>query len=174
VSASRHAVMRTRGTASTVALACATLAACGSTPAGTIPGTAGGSGVCAAPGRAASLTVERVSAFPRNHLRFAFPPLVTVSDPGQLRTVARAACALPPMPSGAMSCPADLGISYRLSFTATGRRFPVVRIQAGGCGEVRGLGRTRWTARSPGFWRTLGTALGISHPDAAAFTGTTG
>ena len=79
------------------------------------------------------LVVSRVSALPQNHLHFAFPAGITVSSPARARAVAAAVCGLPAMPRGPMSCPADLGVSYRLSFAAGSRSFPVVTAAAGGC-----------------------------------------
>ena len=152
-----------------VAVACSALAACGSAVAA---GTGGG--LCSSPGRVDRLVVERVNLIRQNHPRFTFPARITVSDPAQARSAAQAVCALPPMPSGSFSCPADWGIIYWLTFTADGKKLPPVRAEATGCGEVRGLGQIRWTVHSPGFWRTLGTAMGIGHPDNPAFGGTTG
>lgn len=150
-----------------LALGCAVLAACGSARAG----TPASGGLCASAGRIDRLVVERVNQIPRNHERFTFPARVTVTGPQEARTVARAVCALPPMPSGGLGCPADRGIVYRLGFTADGRKLPVVSVEATGCRGVRGLGRSAWTARSPGFWRLLGTAMRIGHPGASAFAG---
>ncbi|MBO0770974.1 MAG: hypothetical protein J2P35_05905 [Actinobacteria bacterium] len=151
-----------------IALACVALAACGSARAGTPPSSGG---LCASAGRVDRLVVERVNRIPRNHERFTFPARVTVTSPREARTVARALCALPPMPSGTFHCPADLGIVYRLGFTADGRKLPVGTIEATGCRGVRGLGRSAWTARSPGFWRLLAAAMRIGHPGASAFAG---
>ena len=93
------------------------------------------------------LVVSRVSALPQNHLHFAFPAGVTVSSPARARAVATMVCGLPAVPHGPMSCPADLGVSYRLSFAAGSESFPVVTAEAGGCGVVTGAGPARWTAR---------------------------
>jgi len=153
-----------------VALACSALVACGSAVAA---GTGGG-GLCSSAGRVDHLVVERVNLIRQNHPRFTFPAKITVSDPAQARSVAQAVCALPPMPSGSFSCPADSGIIYWLTFTADGKKLPPVRAEATGCGEVRGIGQIRWTVHSPGFWRTLGTAMGIGHPNNSTFSGTTG
>jgi hypothetical protein len=60
---------------------------------------------------------------------------------------------------------------YRLTFSAGGQKLSAVDVAASGCGQVKGLGQTRWTARSPGFWRTLGVAMGIVHPDQSTFGG---
>jgi hypothetical protein len=152
-----------------VALAAVALAACGSAVAA---GTGGG--LCRSAGRVDRLVVERVNLIRQNHPRFAFPAKITVSDPAQARSVAQAVCTLPPMPSGSFSCPADWGIIYWLIFTADGKKLPPVRAEATGCGEVRGVGQIRWTVHSPGFWRTLGTAMRIGHPNNSTFGGTTG
>ena len=116
------------------------------------------------------LVVSRVTALPQNHLRFAFPARITVSSPARARAVAGMVCGLPAVPHGAMSCPADWGVSYRLRFAAGSENFPVVTAGAGGCGVVTGAGRARWTARVPGFWSVLAHAMGVSR--GAALQGT--
>ena len=86
--------------------------------------------------------------------------------------MAEAICGLPAMPHGQMmSCPADLGVSYRLSFAAGRGAFPVVTVTAGGCGGVSGAGPVR-RATSAAFWTDLAKALGAPHPGAAALQGT--
>lgn len=149
-----------------IALACVALAACGSARAGTPPRSGG---LCASAERVDRLVVERVNRIPRNHERFTFPARVTVTSRRDARMVGRAVCALPPMPPGSYRCPADLGIDYRLRFTADGRKIPEVTVYATGCTGVKGIGRSAWIARSPGFWRVLGTAMEIAHPGHDAF-----
>ncbi len=118
------------------------------------------------------LVVTRANALPQNHLHFAVPAGVTISDPATARSVAQAICGLPAMPHGQlMSCPADLGVSYRLSFAAGRAAFPVVTVTAGGCGGVSGAGPVR-RATSATFWMDLAKALGAPHPGAAALQGT--
>jgi hypothetical protein len=105
-------------------------------------------------------------------LQIAFPDQVTVTSPVRARAVARALCALPPMPHGVFHCPALLaGTTYQLRFTAGGRRLPPVTIGATGCEVVTGAGPTRWVAPSPGFWRVLATAAQLCPPGRAAFSG---
>jgi hypothetical protein len=152
-----------------VTLACSALAGCGGPSSA---GAAGSSGLCGSIGRVDRLVVQRVDLLPQNHLYFTFPATTTVADPALARSAAQAACALPPMPTGTLSCPADMGITYRLTFTAAGKELPPVQADAGGCGAVTGLGRTRWTASSPGFWTTLAAAMGITQPDNSTFSGT--
>ncbi len=68
-------------------------------------------------------------------------------------------------------CPADLGITYHLTFSVAGRSFPTVIVDATGCQEVNGLGSTRWIARTPSFWRSLGKAMVLANPTYATFRG---
>jgi hypothetical protein len=137
------------GALAALALSCS-LAACGSITSG-----AGGSGLCGQAGQVTRLVVKRGGRILGLGRQSPFRVKGTVTDPAEVRSVAEAACALPPMPSGAMSCPADSGLTYRLLFSISRRELAPVSVDATGCGEVKGLGQTRWTARSPGFWRTL-------------------
>lgn len=134
-------------------------------------GTGSSAALCSDPAAVTRLVVSRVSALPRNHLHFAFPAGITVSSPARARAVAEAVCGLPAMPRAPMSCPADWGLSYRLSFAAGTRSFPVVTAAAGGCGPVTGAGPARWTSRSPWFWTVLAHAMGISAGAALRGTG---
>ena len=141
---------------------------------GIIPGgprSSGGSDLCSKQASVTRLVVSRVSALPQNHLHFAFPAGTTVRSPAQARAVAAAVCGLPAMPHGPMSCPADWGLSYRLSFAAGTRSFPVVTAAAGGCAAVTGAGPVRWTVRSPGFWTVLAHAMGVSAASARRGSG---
>jgi hypothetical protein len=137
------------GALAALALSCS-LAACGSITSG-----AGGSGLCGQAGQVTRLVVKRGGRILGLGRQSPFRVKGTVTDPAEVRSVAEAACALPPMPSGAMSCPADSGLTYRLLFSISRRELAPVSVDATACGEVKGLGQTRWTARSPGFWRTL-------------------
>lgn len=116
------------------------------------------------------LVVRRSDAFPQNHIHFTFPAAVTVTDVARVRMVARALLTLPAMPKG-IHCPIDLGIVYQLTFFRGGQALPAISIRATGCQQVSGLGIMRWVARSPGFWRTLGLAMGLAQPGYAAFRG---
>lgn len=134
-----------------LALACVALAGCGHAVATDTTGPAG-TGVCANAGQVDRLTIDRVSSFPQNHLHFSFPAQVTATSPHQAQAVARALCALPPMPHGPMSCPGDWGVSYRLHFATSRGGLSPVKVDPGGCQEVYGLAPARWIARSPAFW----------------------
>jgi hypothetical protein len=143
-------------------------------PSGIIPGgprSPGGSDLCSKQASVTRLVVSRVSALPQNHLHFAFPAGTIVQSPARARAVAAAVCGLPAMPRGPMSCPADWGVSYRLSFAAGTRSFPVVTAAAGGCAAVTGAGQARWTVRSPGFWTVLAHAMGVSTASALRGSG---
>jgi type IV pilus biogenesis protein CpaD/CtpE len=143
------------------------------TPGGINPGgpvSTGSAALCSRQAAVTRLVVTRVTALPRNHLHFTFPGGVTVSSPERARAVARMVCGLPPMAQGVMNCPADWGVSYRLSFAAGSGSFPVVTAGAGGCGVVTGAGPVRRTASVPGFWTVLAHAMGVS--GGAALQGT--
>jgi hypothetical protein len=131
-------------------------------PAGTATATA--AGLCAAVSEVDALTVRRGGAWPVNHLRFRFPRQIMVTRPQQAQAVARAVCALPPMPRGVVACPADFGNSYRLEFAAAGRRLAVVTVDPGGCERVVGAGPARWAEKSAGFWTVLSRAAVVPWP----------
>jgi len=169
----------------TVALAGLALAACGTEQAATTssatqpasPATspaspAAGGALCRDTAAVTRLVVTRVDSLPQNHLHFAVPAGITITDPATARSVAEAICGLPVRPKGqVMSCPADWGVSYRLSFAAGRKAFPVVTITAGGCGGVSGAGPAR-QATTNAFWTDLAKALGAPHPNPAALQGT--
>jgi hypothetical protein len=148
------------GALASIALACSALAGCGSTVS-----DARGGGLCGQTSQVTSLVV--VKRGPLTAPGHSIPhTTVTVGDRAKARSVAEAACALPVMPTGAMSCPADRGLTYRLSFGADGKKLASVTADRTGCEGVRGLGQVRWTARSVGFWRLLDKAEETRAPDA--------
>lgn len=162
-----HAVPMLSLVALAAVLVSSAVAACGSNLAG-----AAGTGLCGNVPKVDRLVIKRINHFPRNHNRFTFPVTVTVSDRNQAQAVARAACALPPMPTnGTISCPFDWGVIYWLSFGVGGPKLPAVRVDASGCREVYGLSPARWTLRSPAFWRLLAKVMGIGSPSESAFAG---
>jgi hypothetical protein len=69
--------------------------------------------------------------------------------------VAAEICALPRAPRGARSCPVDLGITYKLYFTAGSRHFGTVTARVTGCQQVTGAGKPRTAVGHPGFWVAL-------------------
>lgn len=119
-------------------------------------------------------TVTRLTAVrskPLNAERFSFPARVTVTKSADVRAAARALCALPTMPAGVM-CPLDLGVDYTLRFSAATEAVEPVTLDVSGCESVKGLGASRWVARSPNFWREFGSALGLHAATRATFVGT--
>lgn len=167
-----------------LAIAGLALAACGTQQAATTSSAAQpASSSPASPARASGalcrdtaavtrVVVTRVDALPQNHLHFAAPAGVTITDPGVARGLAQTICGLPTWSHNRMmSCPIDLGVSYRLSFAAGRAAFPVVTVTAGGCGGVSGAGPER-RATSVTFWIDLARDMGIAHPTAAALQGT--
>jgi hypothetical protein len=129
------------------------------------------SAVCAAIPHLTSLTVTRVMTL-HNQFHFSFPATVKVSDAAQARAVAAAACQLPQLPRVMMTCPADLGVTYRLAFAAAGRAYPPVTAAATGCAKLVGLDVTRKAV--PSFWVDLGKAMRLASPGAPAFAGNPG
>jgi hypothetical protein len=139
-------------------------------PAGASVARAGRSvSLCPAAAHVDRVVIRRVHGNPA--VRISFPARVVVAARSRARQAARAVCALPPMPAGMFSCPADLGVLYRLSFTADGKTLRPVTLDAGGCQVVTGLGRVRWAARSPHFWRALGHAAGLRRATFQSFVG---
>jgi hypothetical protein len=143
-----------------VVVSCCGLAACGG---------AGASQLCDQAHQVDKLTVTRIDHARKYPVRFSFPAKVTVTDPEKVRSVARELCALPVMPTGPMSCGANSFLGwYNLTFMVGRKRLPTVRL-TDTCDEVRGLGKVRWTARTPGFWRVLGNAMGLPHANVITF-----
>jgi hypothetical protein len=143
-----------------------------SSPAGSGTAAASGPGLCGAATQVDSLTVQRTNALPGNHPRFTFPATEQVNNAPEARSVAQSLCALQPVPHMQIACPADFGITYRLTFAAGPRRFAPVTLNAAGCELVHGLGAARHITTSNVVWRRLGVAIGIPDPSQAAFAGT--
>jgi hypothetical protein len=144
------------------------------TVSGTLQPAAVSTSLCRSIGQVDHLVVHRVDAFPQNDIHFSFPAVTIVTEVASVQDVAKVVCALPRIPIGVMSCPADLGITYRLSFTAGEGSFPTVVVSATGCESVLGIGPARWVADSPSFWRRLGRAMGLANPTWATFRGAGG
>ena len=116
------------------------------------------------------LIVHRTNGNPQLHLRFPFPSVVFLTNASSVQDAAKALCALPKLPTGVLHCPGDIGLDYHLTFSGTSRGFPTIVVPATGCQMVWGLGPTRWIARSPGFWRALGKAMGLVNATYATFS----
>lgn len=145
------------------------LAACGST-------AASGSGHRAAAGPAATRAAARASAgvplcqaarhidqveirLTASQPREILPRALTSTDATRVRALARALCALPPVPHG-RHCPTAPRGALLLVFAAPGHGFTQVRIQDAGCPTVTGIGPAReWSwSSAPGqlLRRTVG------------------
>jgi hypothetical protein len=95
-------------------------------------------------------------------VREAQPAGVTIADPARVRVMAAALCRLPAMAQMHMLCPSVHAGVYRLTFSAAGRVFPQVTVEASGCHlAVYGLGPAR--AASGSFIDLLRRDLGHSH-----------
>jgi hypothetical protein len=133
----------------------ATVLACGALTGCANGGAAKAATICDHIGRIGGLVISRTDAQPQNHRTFTFPAKITVTGTRSARTVARWACQLPKMPAGTSHCPGDLGISYRLAFSAGDQKLAPVTADITGCMQVRGLTPVRSTERSPGLWTIL-------------------
>lgn len=133
--------------------------------------------LCGQSGRVTTVVVTRGA--PLNPERFTFPRRSVSSDTMAVRALARALCALPPMPKGPLPCPSDFSPTYRLDFTVgvhvtTGAGAPAsirpVSVESTGCRGVTGLGAVRRVVNNS-FFRVLGAAIGLPHATAATFVG---
>jgi hypothetical protein len=150
-------------------VACAGLVGCAEPAGASAVRAPASTSLCRTATRVERVVVRRVHGNPQ--LRIRFPARVVIVVPFRARQAAAAVCSLPLRPAGIFNCPIDFGVTYQLRFTADGKDLRPVTIQAGGCEAVSGLGRARWAARSPQFWRTLGSAAGIRHATFRTFGG---
>jgi hypothetical protein len=112
-------------------------------------------GLCASRGGLTRLVVRRVGVLPllrQEESRVRARSTVTAL---RAQKVAAEICALPRAPRGARSCPIDIGITYKLYFTAGSRHFRTVAARVTGCQQVTGAGMPRTAAGHPGFWVAL-------------------
>ena len=151
-------------------IALATLTACGSL-ASTGQGSGGGTnaatgtvtgstaarhgGLCAGRGGLTSLVVRRVGILPLLRQEESRVRAHSTVAAERAQKVAAEICALPRAPRGARSCPVDLGITYKLYFTAGSRHFGTVTARVTGCQQVTGAGKPRTAVGHPGFWVAL-------------------
>lgn len=94
---------------------------------------------------------------------FSFPP-VTVAPAPAARSLAQALCALPRQRAGTVNCAADLGVFYKLRFTAGRQQFGAVTVGASGCLLVHGLGQARTAAGATAVWTALARAYRLPGP----------
>ena len=124
--------------------------------AGTASGTAARhGGLCASRGGLTSLVVRRVGILPLLRQEESRVRAHSTVAAVRAQKVAAEICALPRAPRGARSCPIDIGITYKLYFTAGSRHFGTVTARVTGCQQVTGAGKPRTAAGHPGFWVAL-------------------
>jgi hypothetical protein len=105
---------------------------------------------------ATTLTFSTATSIPSNP---APQVQVTVTDASKVSSLFEAALALPTVPEGTYSCPADFGVQYELAFTS-GATVTRVGLEPNGCGWVSIPGSS---ARSPdaAWWSQLSATLAI-------------
>ena len=146
--------------------ACGSLAASGQgsgsgggagTASGTVAGStgAGNGGLCASRGSLTRLVVRRVGILPLLRQEESRVRAHSTVAAESAQKVAAEICALPRAPRGARSCPIDIGITYKLYFTAGSRHFGTVTARVTGCQQVTGAGKPRTAVGHPGFWVAL-------------------
>jgi hypothetical protein len=133
----------------------------------TSPGDAGRTAsLCKAVPHVDSLVVTRIST--DTHFGYTFPAVVSVTRAAQARRVARAACALPPINRGVLACTVQYGASYQLTFGGRSGTGETIGFTPTGCETLTGLDSIRAIGPRQGFYRTLGSAMGLR--DASRYT----
>ena len=157
---------RARTTLAAVA-ALTTLTACGSLAANGQGGGGGGSGgtasgtaarhagLCASRGSLTGLLVRRTGVLPLLRQEQSGVRARSTVAAVRARKVAAEICALPKSPHGARRCPDDIGLQYKLYFTAGSRHFRTVTARVTGCLLVTGAGQPRTAAGHASFWVAL-------------------
>ena len=150
----------------------ATPAGSTATPAGSTATPGGSAASAAVPLCVATAHLDRMvvglsTGLMQGHLREAQPGGVIIADPARVRAVAAALCRLPVMGPTHMECPDIHGAAYRLTFSAAGRMFPPVMVEAAGCRwPVYGLGPARLASGAflDLLHRELGPGPGVATP----------
>ena len=119
-----------------------------------------GPGVPVPPGTPFTPAPPRPSAEPSEPILTPPSASTLVTSAAKARALARSVCGLPAFPRVPVNCPALFAGSYRLSFTADGRKLPVVTVLDTGCQTVIGLGTVRTAVTRPGFWKLLSGLAG--------------
>jgi len=115
------------------------------------------------------LTVQRVVEPSASGRHFATPATHHDAHALLVQLLATTICSLPTAPSLQPSCPADVGVTYRLTFIGPNGSW-AVPIEASGCQDV-GVTPTRTADRSPGLFKILGAVLGLRHATRARLLG---
>ena|SRR5690349_13884630 len=135
-------------------------------PGGVMIGTgpAKDTALCRAVPQLTRMTFMRSTRPPSLHVREVLPAGFTVRDRAAVRQLATLLCALPTVPPGQMTCPNDMGVSYRLYFVAGARGFNQVTVALTGCRMVTGLGPPRSWSTSTALQQALSQHFGIRFP----------
>ena len=128
------------------------------------PGSAKDTALCRAVPKLTRMTLVLSTRPPSQHLREVLPAGFTIKDRATVRQLATLLCALPAVPPGHLTCPNNMGASYRMYFVAGGRGFGVVTVELSGCRVVTGLGPPRSWSTSTALEQTLSQHFGIHFP----------
>ena len=127
-------------------------------------GSAKDTALCRAVPKLTRMTFMRSAMPPGLHVREVLPAGFTTRDRGTVRQVATLLCGLPAVPPGQMTCPNDMGVSYRLFFVAGTRNFNEVTVELTGCRVVTGLGPPQSWSTSMALQQALSRHFGIHFP----------
>jgi len=127
-------------------------------------GSAKDTALCRAVPKLTRMTFLRSTMPPGLHMREVLPAGSTIKDRATVRQLATLLCALPAVPPGQMTCPNDMGASYRLFFVAGTRGFNEVTVALTGCRVVTGLGPALSWSTSTALEQALSQHFGIHFP----------
>lgn len=128
-----------------------------------------GATASSAPGAASSpltaVHLIRTSAYPANHI----PPLeLMVQDNTKAQRLYDALRTLPAPPSGMISCPADFGTAYHLTFYRDQSAVTSVIVKPDGCRHVTfANGEVRWSIHQDQFWQDFAAVFNV--PESSLF-----
>lgn len=126
--------------------------------------------LCTVAKKVTTLTVRRRTFM--NPTVFSFPAVVIVENAASARSVAKTICAIPPdMRTGASSCPAYQGPTYRLVFTLPKYVITPIILRMSDCGAVEGTGAKGWIHLTPILFRVLGNAMELHLATGETFGG---
>jgi hypothetical protein len=128
------------------------------------PGPAKNVALCRAIPKLTRMTFMLSTKPPNLHVREVLPAGFPIRDRATVRQLATLLCGLPTVPPGMMTCPNDIGASYRMFFVAGRRGFPAVTVSMSGCRVVTGLGPARSWVASTALEQALAQHFGIHFP----------
>jgi hypothetical protein len=127
-------------------------------------GSAKDTALCRAVPNLTRMTFMLSTRPPSQHVREVLPAGFTIKDRATVRQLATLLCALPALPPGHLTCPNNMGASYRMYFVAGGRGFGVITVEVSGCRVVTGLGPPRSWSTSTALGQALSQHFGIHFP----------